>query len=426
MLEWATFLHENGRDEAALQLVERAATMNPSSIRPQFVRLQVLLSLSRYNDAMSTIEKIIGSIGEQEYLRRLKLDIAYNMGKFPEIIELLQGEFARGDLVQAGRGEEENNFFWKGLILARALWAENKQEEALRVYDVLLTPSVDSLFREKIEAEKITLSVSPSEDDFWNMVTFKNSEDSSPLASYFEPAFVAGNVGESVDRIASDFYGAYRWQELIKKERAARDAIRTRDYYQAEKKYLALLKETKSPENILDLAFVYDKLGLEREMVQRIPMSKAGIAKLKAELQQLERVERSAVVKAIEVAREHGDLKENAEYHAAKERLGHIEGRILELKDKINRAEVIDCAKVPCDKAVFGTVVTLLDMENDEELAYQLLGPEEADVKQGSISVLSPLGRSMLGKEVGEEVVVQTPGGTREFEVISISPSTFS
>ena len=161
-------------------------------------------------------------------------------------------------------------------------------------------------------------------------------------------------------------------------------------------------------------------------MVERIPMSKAGNLKLRDELTRLERVDRIDVVRAIETAREHGDLKENAEYHAAKERQGHIEGRILELKDKLSRAEVIDCSKVSKDKAVFGTVVSLLDMSTEEEVSYQLLGPEESNVKAGSISVLSPLGRSILGKKVGDEVVVKTPGGTREFEVVAIAQSSFA
>jgi len=158
-------------------------------------------------------------------------------------------------------------------------------------------------------------------------------------------------------------------------------------------------------------------------MVQRIPMSIEGNKKLRSELEQLERVERHAVVKAIEVAREHGDLKENAEYHAAKERQGMIEGRIMELKDKLGRAEIIDCQKVSVERAVFGTVVTLMDMDTEEEVTYQLLGPEEADVKKGSISVLSPLGKSILGKEPGDEVITKTPGGVREFEVVEISLS---
>jgi len=159
-------------------------------------------------------------------------------------------------------------------------------------------------------------------------------------------------------------------------------------------------------------------------MVERIPMSKQGYQQLKVELDQLERVERHEVVKAIEIARAHGDLSENAEYHAAKERQGMIEGRIMDLNDKLGRAEVIDCTQVSVERAVFGTVVTLMDMDTDDEVAYQLLGPEESDVKKGSISVMSPLGRSILGKEVGDEVVTKTPGGVREFEVVEIEPGT--
>ena len=161
-------------------------------------------------------------------------------------------------------------------------------------------------------------------------------------------------------------------------------------------------------------------------MVERVPMSKTGHLKLKEELNTLERVERHVVVKAIEIARAHGDLKENAEYHAAKERQGMIEARIRDLKDKLGRAEVIDCVMVDCSRAVFGTVVELLDMDTDEEVSYQLLGAEEADVKKGSISVFSPLGKGILGKEVGDDVVTNTPGGTREFEVIAITPSNFN
>jgi len=158
-------------------------------------------------------------------------------------------------------------------------------------------------------------------------------------------------------------------------------------------------------------------------MVQRIPISKTGYARLRKELDQLNRVERHEVIRAIEVAREHGDLKENAEYHAAKERQGFIEGRMMDLKDKLGRAEVIDCSAVNCERVVFGTVVTLADLDTDEEISYQLLGPEEADMKNNRISVLSPLGGAMLGKSVGDDVTVKTPGGARQLEVLEISSS---
>jgi transcription elongation factor GreA len=156
-------------------------------------------------------------------------------------------------------------------------------------------------------------------------------------------------------------------------------------------------------------------------MIERMPISKMGFDRLRKELENLERRERHDVIKAIEVAREHGDLKENAEYHAAKERQGHVEGRILELKDKLSRAEVIDCSEVNCSRAVFGTIVTMLDLDEDIEVTYQLLGPEESDVEKGIISTQSPLGRAILGKEIDDEVKVVTPGGIREFEVMNIT-----
>ena len=146
-----------------------------------------------------------------------------------------------------------------------------------------------------------------------------------------------------------------------------------------------------------------------------------GLQKLKDEVEHLIKVERPSISKEIAEARDKGDLSENAEYHAAKERQGHVEGRILELKDKLSRAEVIDCSEVTCKKAVFGTVVTMLDLDTDLEVTYQLLGPEESDVKKGVISLQSPLGRSILGKEVGDQVKVVTPGGMREFEIINIA-----
>ncbi|MEJ2688747.1 MAG: transcription elongation factor GreA [Deltaproteobacteria bacterium] len=155
-------------------------------------------------------------------------------------------------------------------------------------------------------------------------------------------------------------------------------------------------------------------------MVKRIPISKAGYERLRGELTRLERKERHEVIKAIEVARGHGDLKENAEYHAAKERQGHIEGRIMELKDKLSRAEVIDCSQVACDRIIFGTVVTLIDLDTDGEVRYQLLGPDEADVSNGKISVVSPMGKAIIGKQIGDEVQVRAPGGLRQFEVLDI------
>ena len=155
-------------------------------------------------------------------------------------------------------------------------------------------------------------------------------------------------------------------------------------------------------------------------MSGRLPITASGLRRLKEELKQLQTVERLKISKEIEVARGHGDLRENAEYHAAKEKQSHIEGRILSLNDSIARAEVIDVSKLSGDKVVFGATVKLLDVETDKEVTYTLVGELEADIKRRLISVTSPLARGLIGKAVGDLVTVQSPGGAREYEVVEV------
>ena len=154
--------------------------------------------------------------------------------------------------------------------------------------------------------------------------------------------------------------------------------------------------------------------------MSRIPITASGLRRLKEELKQLQTVERLKISKEIEVARGHGDLRENAEYHAAKEKQSHIEGRILSLNDWIARAEVIDVSKLSGDKVVFGATVKLLDVETDKEVTYTLVGELEADIKRRLISVTSPLARGLIGKAVGDLVTVQSPGGAREYELVEV------
>jgi transcription elongation factor GreA len=154
--------------------------------------------------------------------------------------------------------------------------------------------------------------------------------------------------------------------------------------------------------------------------MSRIPITATGLRRLKDELKQLQGVERTKISREIEVARAHGDLRENAEYHAAKEKQSHIEGRILNLNDWIARAEVIDVSKLSGDKVVFGATVKLLDVETDKEVTYTLVGELEADIKRRLISVTSPLARGLIGKAVGDLVTVQSPGGAREYEVVEV------
>ena len=155
-------------------------------------------------------------------------------------------------------------------------------------------------------------------------------------------------------------------------------------------------------------------------MSGRIPITAAGLRRLKEELKQLQTVERARISKEIEVARAHGDLRENAEYHAAKEKQSHVEGRILDLNDWIARAEVIDVSKLSGDKVVFGATVKLLDVESDREVTYTLVGELEADIKRRLVSVTSPLARGLIGKAVGDLATVQSPGGPREYEVVEV------
>ncbi|MFH1491337.1 MAG: transcription elongation factor GreA [Pseudomonadota bacterium] len=154
--------------------------------------------------------------------------------------------------------------------------------------------------------------------------------------------------------------------------------------------------------------------------MDRIPITREGLEKLRQELIHLERVERPSNIKAIEEARAHGDIGENAEYHAAKERQSFLDGKITELKSSIGKAEVIEIDKGPAERVVFGRTVLLYDIKKDEEVEYQLLGPYESEPEKGRISVISPLGQALISKRVGDEINVKTPGGIQEYEILEI------
>jgi transcription elongation factor GreA len=154
--------------------------------------------------------------------------------------------------------------------------------------------------------------------------------------------------------------------------------------------------------------------------LERIPVTPDGYAAIRKELEKLKRVERPENIRSIEEARSHGDLSENAEYAAAKDRQSFIEGRIGELEYKLAHLEVIDPANLPKDRVVFGSRVLLGNLETGEDVRYQLVGPDESDVGSGRISVVSPLGRAMIGRKPGDELVVEVPGGRRAYELIEI------
>lgn len=154
--------------------------------------------------------------------------------------------------------------------------------------------------------------------------------------------------------------------------------------------------------------------------MSRIPITKAGYDKLKAELDKLRNVDRNEVILAIQEARGHGDLSENAEYDAAKERQGMIEARINELEYKMSLFEIMDISKMAGDKVAFGATVTIENMDTEERKVYTIVGSDEADIFNGKISIMSPLAKAMLGKEVGDDFIVQAPKGDTEYEIIKI------
>ena len=154
--------------------------------------------------------------------------------------------------------------------------------------------------------------------------------------------------------------------------------------------------------------------------MEKIPMTPPGLAQLEDELRNLKQIERPAVIRAIAEAREHGDLSENAEYHAARERQSFIEGRVSELEDIISRAQVIDITTMTGDQVRFGATVTLADEDSDDEVVYTIVGAHEADIKSGRMSVHSPLARALIGKHLGDTVEVTAPGGSKSYEIVDV------
>ena len=154
--------------------------------------------------------------------------------------------------------------------------------------------------------------------------------------------------------------------------------------------------------------------------MNKVPMTDRGFSRLEEELRRLKTVDRPEIIRALAAAREMGDLSENAEYHAAKERQAYVEGRMLELGDKLSRAEVIDVERLSGDRVMFGATVKLADEDTDKESVYQIVGTDESDIEAGLLSITSPLARALIGKSVGDSVDVTTPNGSRSFEIVEL------
>ncbi|MEE4240472.1 MAG: hypothetical protein V2I36_03340 [Desulfopila sp.] len=264
LLERSELFSRYGYYKKALRDIEKAMEIVPDSTVLSIRRAEALSFLSKFDDALQIINGMASRFPDEEYFSKLRLQLEFQSGKFSEIVEKVASidKDQKKEEIVVERKTRESEYFWKKLLLARALWAEDRREEALQVYDSLLAVPVDSLFLERMEVEQINFNLPPLKKSFWNVVTFTNPTEYGSMKTMMDPQFVTKNIGQPIDNIAASLYGKYRWQELVKKELSARQAIEKRDYYRAEKEYLSLLEDEESPETLFDLAFIYNKLGL--------------------------------------------------------------------------------------------------------------------------------------------------------------------
>lgn len=264
LLQRSIFYRKYGDNSQALDMVDKALQILPESLTAMLNKINILTSLAKYTEALAIVDNATAMVPDQEYFEKLKLQLEFKSGNFKKIVERVtvseKPQEEKTDL--AGTPNSENMYFWKKLLLARALWAENRREEAIRVYDSLLAEPVDTTLLKKMEIEKINYHLPPLKKSFWNVLTFSNPEGVDQVSTIMTPQFVAQNIGQPVDDIAASLYGQYRWQNLIRKELSAKQAVKQHDYYRAEKEFLALVEDEKSEEALFDLAYIYDKLGL--------------------------------------------------------------------------------------------------------------------------------------------------------------------
>ncbi len=251
-----------GNNEKALVTIDKVLDELPDSIRAKLVKVDILSSLAQYEEALELIASLNPLYADKEFLERRKLELEFKSGNFAEIVKKVPPE----DVAYVNEPDKQQEssgdvFFWRQLLLARALWAENRREEAIEVYDRLLAVPVDTIFLEKMEVQNVNFNLPPLKKSLLNVITFTNPGQPDPITAVMDPQFFTQNIGQPVDDIAAGLYGKYRWQRLIRKELSARQAIEERDYYRAEKEYLALIKEEKSEETLFDLAYIYNKLG---------------------------------------------------------------------------------------------------------------------------------------------------------------------
>lgn len=259
----AKWFQAYGEYSMALNEIEVVLDNVPESLLARIERIRILAELSYGDEALTQLKPLMTIYPDEQYFTTLQLELEFQRGDFSEIVKKISARTKKKEEQEEIPTVQDSQdiYFYRKLLLARALWAENKREESFAVYNSLLAQPVDTVFLEKLEIDKINFKLPPLKKPFWDILSF-TVEDEGPLPMVMTPQFVTQNIGEPIDNIAAGLYGKYKWQQLVKQELSAREAVQKRDYHEAEKKYLALLEQEKSPESIFDLADVYDKLGL--------------------------------------------------------------------------------------------------------------------------------------------------------------------
>jgi tetratricopeptide (TPR) repeat protein len=264
LMKAAALEYEYGAYEKGMYFVHNALKDIPDSVNARILEGKIFIAKNDYGQALNIFRTLSQEFPQQEYFNRQILELEFKRGNFKKIVgEIPTEQNKESDFRMLADGNyRRSDSFWQRLILARALWADGQWEAAIKAYESLLIMPVDALFLQKMEVAQVNLHLPPLKRSFWNIITFSNPQNPDPITTVMDPAFIGSHIGLPIDTIAAGLYGKYRWQKLIENELSAKQAIKRRDYHQAEKEYIALIKKGDSDKAFYDLAKVYGHLEL--------------------------------------------------------------------------------------------------------------------------------------------------------------------
>ncbi len=268
----ATYEYKYGNYKKAEIAIQNLLHEIPASVNGRILKGKILIAQNKFVSASKVFRKLSQEFPTESYFKRQVLELEFKRGNFKRLAQQIGMENPKRSNVKEDSGKYIQSLgFWKGLLLARSLWAEGRLKESIDVYQELLNTPVEKVFLNQIAAARVDINLPPLKRSIWDMVTFSNDQNSTPLMTVMEPLFVGAHLGSPIDVISAELYEKYRWQMIIKKELSAKKAVQNRNYHQAEKEYRALMKRGDSDESIYDLAKVYSRLelyGKEGELYQ--------------------------------------------------------------------------------------------------------------------------------------------------------------